>query len=363
LDAKSPRKETSPTTKERSTLPPKSVSLKHVAAHVGLSIAAVSRVLAHAPAAQSIPEPTRRRIVDAARLLNYQPNALARSLRSQRSLTLGVMLPEISEGYATLVLSGIEERLIAEGYFYLLASHHHRPDLIESYQRLLLARAIEGLLVIDTPLDHHPAVPTIAISGRHTHDGVSSVVLNHELAGRLALTHLRTLGHRRIAFLKGQPFSSDTHSRWLGIRHAAKALDIEIDPHLVAALEGDQPDHTPGYLATRALLAAGRPFTALFAFNDIAAIGAILALREADLRVPEDVSVIGFDDIQGAAFQHPALTTIRQPLRQMGALAAQAILRELKSPGAPIQRIVVDPELIVRDSTGPAPQPASRTKK
>ena len=339
---------------------PQHAGLKHVAAHVGLSVAAVSRVLSHAPAARSIPEKTKQRIRDAARLLNYQPNALAQSLRNRRSSTIGVMVPEISEGYATLVLSGIEERLMQEGYFYFLVSHHHRQDLIESYQRLLLTRAVEGIIVVDTPLDYRAAVPMVAISGRHTRDGVTSVVVNHEVAGRLAMQHLRELGHRRIAFIKGQQFSSDTQARWQGIRHAAKALRMTIDPLLVAQLEGERPDHEPGYTATRGLLAKGLPFTALFAFNDTAAIGAVLAIRETGLRVPEDISVVGFDDVQSAAFQNPALTTVRQPLRKMGIIAAETILAEIAQLHAQPtthlrpERLIVDPEFVVRASTAKA---------
>ena len=127
-------------------------SLKTLAAYLGLSTAAVSRVLSGAPAAQSIPPATQERIFEAARKFQYRPNVLARSLRSQKSLTIGVMVPEISEGYATLVLSGIEQKLLEEGYFYFVVSHHHRPERISRYMDLLLARAVEGIVAVDTPL-------------------------------------------------------------------------------------------------------------------------------------------------------------------------------------------------------------------
>jgi LacI family transcriptional regulator len=130
---------------------------------------------------------------------------------------------------------------------------------------------------------------------------------------------------------------------------------MTILPQLVAQLEGDQPTHEPGYLATQKLLASGEAFTALFSFNDVSAIGAIKALREAGLRVPQDVSVVGFDDVQSAAFQNPALTTVRQPLRRMGVLAAQTVLQQIGSGvgGNAAQQIIVDPELVVRESTCP----------
>jgi DNA-binding LacI/PurR family transcriptional regulator len=177
--------------------------------------------------------------------------------------------------------------------------------------------------------------------------------LNHRLAAALAVDHLLELGHRRLAFIKGQRFSSDTESRWRGIRHVMKKNGLTIFPKLVAQLEGDLPSHEPGYLATQRLLAGGESFTSLFAFNDVSAIGAIKALREAGLRVPQDVSVVGFDDIQSAGFQNPGLTTVRQPLRTMGMLAAQTVLQQISTPASAVHalQIVVDPQFVVREST------------
>jgi DNA-binding LacI/PurR family transcriptional regulator len=332
--------------------PSRAVSLKTIAAHLGLSAATVSRVLTGAPAARSIPKVTQDRVFAAAAEMKYRPNVVARSLRKQQTLTIGVMVPEVSEGYATLVLSGVEERLMQAHYFYFVVSHHHRPEMIEQCQQMLLARAVEGLIAIDTPLTHRAGVPTVTVSGHHEPDGVTNIILDHNRAAALAIDHLHQLGHREIAFIKGQDFSSDTDARWEGIRLAMSARGLRIVPQLVARLEGGAPTHDPGYAATRRLLAAAKPFTALFAFNDVSAIGAIRAFREAGLRVPEDVSVVGFDDVQSAAYQNPALTTVRQPLQQMGMLAAAQVLEQIGSHALPaVQQIVVSPELIIREST------------
>lgn len=328
------------------------VSLKTLAAHLGLSVATVSRVLSGAPAAKSIPQATQQRILEAAKAHKYRPNMLARSLRSQRSLTVGVIVPEVSEGYATLVLSGIEQHLMKSGFFYFLVSHHHKAETIEQCQQMLLARAVEGLIAIDTPLTHRLSVPTVTVSGHHEPEGVTNIELDHARAAELAITHLHELGHKSIAFIKGQTFSSDTDDRWRAIRHAMATHGLRIAPALVARLEGNEPTHDPGYVAAKKLLASGARFTALFAFNDISAIGAVRALREAGMRVPQDVSVIGFDDVQSAAYQNPALTTVRQPLRTMGVLAAEQLLEQIAGSGHPtVQQIVVAPELIVREST------------
>ena len=180
-------------------------------------------------------------------------------------------------------------------------------------------------------------------------------MLNHNGAADLALRHLLELGHRRIAFIRGQSFTADATARWKSIRESARRLKIEIDPSLVTQLDENSPSPEVGYRATSKILGqASRPFTALFAFNDVSAIGAIRALREKGLHVPRDVSVVGFDDVLGAAYQSPALTTIRQPLTTMGKLAADLLLKRIGGDTQLLSVAEVDPELIVRESTGVA---------
>ena len=334
------------------------VSLKSLAEHLGLSQAAVSLVINRSPGAKSIPHRTQELIRQAARELNYRPNHLARSLRKQRSYTIGVVVPEISEGYAALVMSGIEDHLLQEGYFYFVVSHRHRDELIEEYPLLLQQRAVEGLIAVDTAVTGAARVPLVAVSGHREVPGVTNIILDHARAAALAMEHLTKLGHHEMAFIKGQAFSSDTAIRWESVANAAKKLNVPINDRLVGQLEGESSSPELGYQVTKGLLATGEPFTALFAFNDISAIGAIRALREAGRRVPEDVSVVGFDDIQSAAFQNPGLTTVRQPLREMGMLAAETLLRRIAAPpNAPyLKEIVVQPELIIRGSSGPLPK-------
>jgi DNA-binding LacI/PurR family transcriptional regulator len=167
------------------------------------------------------------------------------------------------------------------------------------------------------------------------------------------LKHLLQLGHRKIAFIKGQEFSSDTAARWNAIEEVARRLGLPVSPKLTVQLEGDSPSPQLGYKVTKKLLATHEPFTALFAFNDISAMGAIRALRESGKRVPEDVSVVGFDDIQSAAYQNPGLTTVRQPLRKMGKIAAETVLRRItrRAVEANLKEITVEPELVVRETT------------
>ena len=358
-------KQRSGSTAPARTHSPGSVKLKDLAAHLGLSQSTVSRVMNDAGDEYRIAPETQKRILQAAALFNYEPNAVARQLRNKRSFTVGVIVPEISEGYASAVLGGIEDALLQEKYFYFVVSHRHRPDLLKGYPRLLLSRAVEGIIAVDTPIDEDLPVPVVAVSSHKHRKGVVTIELDHLTAVRYALNHLSALGHKRIAFIKGQSFSSDTASRWNAIRKVCAELRIPIDPQLVVQLEGTQPGSEPGLQATRALIARRKPFTAIFAFNDVSAMGAIAALHEAGLHVPRDVSVVGFDDIPAAATIRPSLTTVRQPLYDMGSTAAVHLLRIIRdgnSASAP-QSILVTPTFMQRHSTARLAEKPARSAK
>lgn len=346
--------------------PPPHVNLRILAEHLELSQTTVSLVLNNSPSAKSIPEETRKRVIEGAERLNYRPNYFARSLRQSRSMSVGVLAPDLSEGYFTRVMSGVVQELTAAHYFHFTACHDWDPVLIEKYPRMLVERAVDGFLLLNTAFDEIAVpVPVVAISAHSLAQGVSNIVLDHHLAVLQALTHLHSLGHRNIAFMRGPRVIPDSEFRWEAIQKVAKELNIKLDPALVIRIDaaawsmktGYHP-MTPeiGYKPMQALLKNTRDFTAIFCFNDIAAIGAIRALWDAGLAVPGDVSVVGFDDIQSAAYSTPSLTTVRQPLMKMGQRGAQVLLeriadREKEYPS----EIVMAPELIVRESTGPAP--------
>jgi len=195
------------------------------------------------------------------------------------------------------------------------------------------------------------AVPVVAVAGHRRINGITNVVIDHRFAAELALTHLYSLGHRHIAFIRGQPFSSDSEERWRSIVAAARQIGIPIKSELVVQLDRDISSPELGYPVMQQLLSRGQQFTAVVAFNDMSAIGAMRALQDSRLQVPGDVSVIGFDDIQAAAFNSPRLTTIRQPMSNMGRIAAQCILNRLHGTERFREQITVEPELVVREST------------
>jgi DNA-binding LacI/PurR family transcriptional regulator len=324
--------------------------LKKLAEYLGLNPATVSVVLNDVPG-RSIPQATRDRIKAAAKELNYRPSLLARSLRSRRTYTIGILVPELGDGYHTQVMSGIGDHLMEAGYFYFTAHHRHRKNLIEEYSQMLLGRGAEALIAIDTALEHDFPVPMVALAGHRPINGVTNVVLDHRFAAELTLSHLHSLGHRRIAFIRGQPFSSDSAERWSSIVAVAREIGITIKPELTVQLDRDISSPELGYPAIQQLLSSGQPFTAVVAFNDMSAIGAIRALHDFGLNVPRNVSVIGFDDIKISAFNNPSLTTIRQPLTNMGRIAAQCVLNRLNGSEPFRKQITVEPELMVREST------------
>jgi LacI family transcriptional regulator len=337
-----------------------------LAEHLELSQTTVSLVLNNSPSAKSIPQDTRNRVLEAAQRLNYRPNYFARSLRQSRSMSVGVLAPDLSEGYFTRVMSGVVQELTAAHYFYFTACHDWKRELIEKYPRMLVERAVDGFLLLNTPAEEiEVPVPVVAISAHSPVVNVTNIVLDHHSAVEQALTHLHSLGHRRVAFMRGPRAIPDSEFRWESIQLVARDMNLKIDPALVIRIDSAgwsmKDGHHPmapeiGYKPMAALLEKTRDFTAVFCFNDIAAIGAIRALKDTGLAVPGDVSVVGFDDIQSAAYSTPSLTTVRQPLLEMGKRGAQILLeritdREKQFPA----EIVMAPELVIRESTGPAP--------
>jgi DNA-binding LacI/PurR family transcriptional regulator len=351
--------------RSKSIEPAGHVNLRTLAEHLELSQTTVSLVLNNSPSAKSIPQDTRNRVMEAATRLNYRPNYFARSLRQSRSMSVGVLAPDLSEGYFTRVMSGVVQELTSAHYFYFTACHDWNQDLIEQYPRMLVERAVDGFLLLNTPAEQISVpVPVVAISAHSAVQNVTNIVLDHHKAVEIALKHLFDLGHRRIAFMRGPKAIPDSDYRWESIQVVAAEIGLRIDSALVVRIDstswstktGQHPMAPEiGYKPMQSLLETTRDFTAIFCFNDIAAIGAIRALKDVGLRVPEDVSVVGFDDIQSAAYSTPSLTTVRQPLFEMGQRGAKILLDRIgnREAGYPSE-VVMEPELVIRESTGPA---------
>jgi len=343
------------------------VTIRDVAKESGFSSTTVSIVLNNAPLARYIPAATKKRIERVAKKLGYRPNLFARSLRSKRSHTVGVMIFDMTDPFCTLVLRGIENSLYQASYLPILTDVHNERSRFERYLEMLLDRRVEALVVvanwlfvdIDVLADlEKSSIPTVMIGRELQTDSVSSVIVDNELGAQTAVEHLYSLGHRKIAFIRGPKTLADSAPRWRGIKNFAKAKDMELDPKLILDLpESRDPisSFEAGYKLTEELVKHKRPFTALMAFDDMTAFGAIRALVKAGLRVPENCSVIGFDDVAACGLYTPPLTTVRQPMEAMGAMAVSIVVEGIngvleKRDVSAIHRKMA-PELAVREST------------
>ena len=333
----------------------KRTNLKDLAAYLGLSQTTVSFVLNDAPLAKNLTEETRRRVLEAARKFKYRPSYFALNLNKSGSDSVGVLVPEHSEGYFTAVMGGVERYLLKKHFVYFTACHYWKPKLMEEYTRLLISRGAEGLLLLNTNAEIETDLPVVAVSAHKEKEGVTNVVIDHIAAARLAIRHLYELGHRRIAFMKGPRCVIDTQYRWDAMMALAREYGVQPAPELTVEMKSNSWSPHVGYGPTKELLDRTRDFTAFMCFNDTAAIGAIRALHEVGMMVPRDVSVIGFDNIVSAEFQVPSLTTIQQPLNRMGGLAAEILLDRIANPDKRYPpTILMKPKLIVRESTAPA---------
>lgn len=343
------------------------VTIRDVARECGYSASTVSIVLNNAPLARYIPAETKSRIETTAKRLGYRPNPLARSLRSQRSNIVGVMVFDITDPFCTPILRGLENSLYQGNYLALLADAHNEPHRFERYLEMFLDRRVEGIVVIAnwlvtdikvlSDLTEHE-VPAV-VAGREVEvQRASTVSVDNEGGAAAALDHLYQLGHRDIAFLRGPRALSSSGQRWKGIRAFAQSVGLSIDTKLVAELpESLDPNSSfeAGTQLTAELLRRGKPFSALLAYDDVTAFGAMRALKKKGLRVPEDCSVVGFDDVAQANLSVPSLTTVRQPMEAMGAMSAGLLLDAIKAStqnrDVPVVRRKIPAELIVREST------------
>ncbi len=340
----------------RRSVPTKQVSIKDVARVAGVSHPTVSRALRNSPL---VSRKTAERIREIATAMGYWPDAVARGLVTRRTGTIGVVVTTISDPFIGEVVSGIEDTANDHGYSVFLANSNADPTreirVVQSFQQ----RRVDGILVaasrvgaLYVPMLGQLKVPIVLINNQHPDEFVHSVVIDNISASISAVKHLVQLGHGRIAYIGDQyGFQSDTE-RCGGYRQALAAADIPFASELVVHGDG-KPEG--GLRAMERLLALPVPPTAVFCYNDMSAFGALRAIRSHGLRVPEDISLVGFDDLLITSYVEPPLTTIRQPKRTMGRMAMEILLKLFS--GEPCEsNIRIDGELIVRDSTA-APSP------
>jgi len=343
------------------------ITIREVAGESGFSVTTVSMVLNNGAGVSRIPERTRERIWKVARRLGYRPNLAARSLRSNRSQTLGVMVFDLTDPYCTQILRGIQNHIRPSGLFPIVTDWQDDRSQFQPCLDMLQGRRVEGIISIANPLYldskllsefSERNIPAVVIGRELSNVPVSSVVVDNAAGTRLAIQHLYDLGHSQMAFIKGPDILVDSIQRWQGLATFAEEVGLNIDPDLVVQIKGRNSTFREAYELTEELLRRKAPFTAMITFDDLSACAAIRALTKAGRRVPEDCSVVGFDDIPSAAFYNPPLTTVQQQLEMQGSLGAEMIEHLIratteKSTLTPKHRKVM-PKLVVRDSTCPA---------
>src|SRR5262249_23842752 len=343
------------------------VTIRDVAKASGFSASTVSIVLNNAPLARYIPLLTKTRIQKTAKALGYHPNIFAKSLRSKRNHTVGVILFDITDPYCTPILRGIENTLYQASYLPILTDAHNERSRFERYLEMLLERRVEALIILANWLFldinilgdlEKPEIATVIIGRELESNSTSSVTVDDEGGGYAALAHLYALGHRKIAFVRGPRPLSSSKNRWRGVQRFMRDTGLRVDERLVI----DLPDLLnpnmgvdDAYRMTQELLKQRHPFTALMAYDDMTAFGAVRALAKAGIRVPGDCSVVGFDDVSPSALFLPSLTTVRQPLEAMGAAAVNIVVDTLNSAAENRKVLAVhrklSSEVVVREST------------
>ena len=353
------------------------MTLRDIAEETDLSIATVSFVLNRAKIAQRLSPETRSRVEEAAARLGYTPDHIARSLKASQSGTVGVMVFNIMDPYCTRLLNGIQTSLMKTEYLPLIMSTQNDPNLVQRYWKLLIERRVEGIIVIANSTSLNVEVfrefrpgAFVMVGATPPSKSVAHVVIDNVEGGAQALACLYELGHREIGVLRGPRDVIDSQERWRGVQSFARKVGLKLDPQLCPQLEAllDLTIVEEGERLTAKLIAQKRRFTALLTFDDLSAIGAIRAFDRSHWSIPGDCSVIGFDDIPYAQLVRPSLTTMRQPLEQMGALAVDNLLLQIKNAtngqSTNLLAKTVQAELVIRESTIARPSekssPASR---
>jgi LacI family transcriptional regulator len=342
--------------------------LLDIAKASGFSVSTVSIVLSEAPLSQNVAATTRSHIREIARQLGYHPDAYARSLRRRSTQTVGILAFDLSDPFCLPVMRGIQEGVHEAGYLPLIMDAQTRRQQFDLYLQMILERRAEGLIVIASWVFEETNllgdirknnVPILIVGRDLTAHGITSILVDNEAGGAMAMKHLWDLGHRRIAVIRGPQEMYDSEHRWAGIRRFATQSGMTLDDRLVFRLPGHSEASSSfegGLRFSRQMLASRRPFTAVLAFDDLTALGVVRGLTEAGRRVPEDCSVMGFDDVLPAELATPAISTIRQPLRMMGLEAGQRILQAIRGVSSKERSVRLhktEPELVVRMSTAP----------
>jgi LacI family transcriptional regulator len=333
--------------------------MREVAERAGVSVTTVSHVVNNT---RTVNPDTRSRVEEAMQMLGYQPNVLARSLRRGVTHTIGIILPDSANPYFAEVVRGIEDTSFAQGYSVILCNSDNDLDKEHHYTNVLVEKQVDGIIFVAAGLSAENIlnlqarrVPLVLVDRNVPNVQVDEVLADNQNGGWLATRHLIDLNHRSIACIAGPTGVRLSSERVAGYRQALESADIVYDPKWV--VEGDF-QYQSGYAAAKKLFHSQPSPTAIFACNDLMAIGAYRFAHEKKMRVPEQLSIVGFDDVRLAAYTNPPLTTVRQSKREMGTQAAKLLLERIAQQDLKPRQVILGTELVIRRSTAAVLQPA-----
>ncbi|MCR4408080.1 MAG: LacI family transcriptional regulator [Anaerolineae bacterium] len=329
------------------------VSIKDIARAAGVSHSTVSRALADSPLVR---DETKQRIRHLAREMGYSPSAIARGLVTKRTRTIGLVVTTIADPFVAEVVRGVEETALDRGYNIVLCNSNAEPQRELAAVNTLREKRVDGIIVsasrvgdLYLPMLVGTGVPIVLVNNEHSGSYAYSVVTDDEAGGRLATEYLLDLGHTKIAYISGPELSSTSANRLRGYEQALKARGLMPDLQWIVPGNGSARSGEEGMAR---LLSLADPPSAVFCYNDVTAIGALLAARRLGWNVPGQVSVMGYDDIAFAAYTNPALTTVEQRKYEMGSLAMKMML-DLLDGAASVENVLLPPHLIERESCAP----------
>lgn len=327
-------------------------TMREVAEHAGVSVTTISHIINDT---RPVSDELRQRVLAAMQELGYQPNRLARSLRRGETHTIGMIIPDSVNPFFAEVARGIEDKGFEEQYSVIICNSDGDLKKELLYTNLLTEKQVDGIIFVAAGVStehitvlRERKIPVVVVDRQIPGVSVDSVLTDNTLGGWQATHHLIQLGHKRIGCIRGPSALTPSADRLVGYRKALEEEGYDFDEALI--VKGDF-QYQSGHQMARRLLELKDTPTAIFACNDLMAMGAICAATEMDLRIPEDLSVVGFDDVSLASFTNPTLTTIAQPKYEMGVMAVEMLIKRIRAIDMPIQEVILDTKLVLRKST------------
>jgi LacI family transcriptional regulator len=341
------------------------VTIKDVAREAGVSVGTASQALRTSPAVR---EETRRRVVAVAQRLRYQPSALARGLVTRRTHSIGLLISDIANPFFIWAVRAVEDVAQENGYNVILCNTDEDPAKETQYLRVLMEKRVDGIILATTAGSLQAVrdvrwrrIPLVLFDRELPRVPTDTVKVDSVLGGRLATEHLLSLGHTRIAIIHGPVVRSTGAERLQGYLDALRTAGVRHDPVLIR--EGNFKQDS-GRDLTRQLLDVSPPPTALFCTNNLMTVGALQTLQERGVRIPSDLSLVGYDDMEWWTLTHPPLTTVGQPVYDLGREAMRLLLGQIDANRRQRpQRVILKPELLARESCGPPPAMASNAPR